>query len=106
MATILHIDEYTGKGQGYKTSNGKSPNTVYPKRVTTQPKLTVSGSSQQSAAVNASTAFVSIRPVGGAVYVALGANPTASATTKYLADGDVYDVHVDAGDKIAVINAT
>lgn len=101
MATLLHIDEYSAR----HTFGNPSPETVYPKRVTTQAKITVSVTSQQSSAVNAATAFVSLRPVGGAVYVEIGANPTASATSKYLPDGVSYDVDIDPGDKVAVINA-
>jgi hypothetical protein len=103
--TILHIDEYSAKGEVYSPNSGKTPDTVYPKLVTTQAQITTSGSSQQSAVVNAATAFVSLRPIGGNVYVKIGSNPTAANTSKFLVDGDAWDVDVNPGDKIAVIDA-
>ncbi len=102
--TTIYIDEYTGKAEGYSKTSGRSPETVYPKRVTSQ-KITVSASSQVSTVVNAKTAFVSIRVVDGPVYIEIGKTPTATANSKYLAYEDVYDVDVDEGDKVAVINA-
>ncbi len=104
MAT-LHIDEYSGKGVSYSRSSGVAPNTVHPKKVKTQAKITTSNASQQSAAVDEATAFVKIRPVGGNVYIKIGPNPTASAADTFLPDGEPYDIAVETGDKIAVINA-
>jgi hypothetical protein len=105
----LHIDEYNAKGESYSAESGRTPDTVYPKLVKTQNQITTSNASQPSAVFDDKTAFVSIRAVGGAVYVKIGKNPTALNTTtggsKYLADGDVWDVDVNEGERVAVIDA-
>lgn len=107
--TVLHIDEYNAKGEAYSTDHGRTPDTVYPKLVKTQNQITVSSSSQLSDAVDAQTAFVSIRPVGGNVYVKIGSNPVALNSaiggSKFLVDGDVWDKDINPGEKIAVIGA-
>jgi hypothetical protein len=66
LVTTLHIDEYNAKGETYSKFSGRAPDTVYPKLVTTQRKITTSNASKQSDPVNAAPAFVSIRPMGSA----------------------------------------
>jgi len=107
--TVLHIDEYNAKGESYSKESGRTPDTVYPRLVKTQDQITTSASSQVSDPFDEATAFISVRPIGGNVYVKIGSNPTALNTptggSKYMADGDAWDVDINPGDKIAVIDA-
>ncbi len=67
--------------------------------------VTSSGTSAQSAAAPIACA-TRIHAVDAAVYVKTGANPTAAAGDDwYVASGGTLDLFVNAGDKVAVINA-
>lgn len=100
MAT-LYITEYGGAAvfKGNAVAG-------YTNELTTQ-TVSTSGASAQSAAFNASTKVVRIKPVGGAVHVTVGSNPTATTSKTHLGDGEVYDYCGDdlPGLKVAVIDA-
>jgi acyl dehydratase len=68
-----------------------------------QAPITTSGTSQQSAAFAGDTKWIAISSEA-AVRVALGTNPTASATTRYVTAGMSY-LAVTGGTKIAVRDA-
>ena len=76
-----------------------------PAGITVQTAITTSGTSQQSAAFASTTKYIDVISVGGAVYIAVGSDPTASSSTFYLTADKHYDFEVKAGDKIAVIDA-
>lgn len=74
--------------------------------ITDQTQITVSGSSQQSAAFNAQTRFILIT-TDGIVSLVFGANPTALQTTSIRLPADaVYFTGVVPGQKLAVISNT
>lgn len=102
MATF-RIHEFAGTG--YK---GGSVIPVYDatQAQIAQTAITTSGTSQQSAAFNANTTIINVQTDGN-VYISIGANPTAASTTIYLpiTSGFGVDFVVNAGDKIAVIDA-
>jgi hypothetical protein len=73
---------------------------------TDQTAITTSGSSQQSAAFASTTSLVRVSASGGAVRVQFGANPTATANSLYLKDGDSFDyASLGIASKVAVIDA-
>lgn len=77
----------------------------YGLRVTNTIKRTVSTSSAQTAATNASTEYV--RLIADAqVFVAFGANPTATTSSTYLAANNEEIFKIDGGMKIAAIVAS
>ena len=96
MAT-LYIEEYDSLPIDANGNNLP----VLPVLVTNQ-KVTIAGASAQSAAVNGKTKWVRIK-TDTACQFAIGSNPTASATSMFLAVSGVEDRAVQPGDKIAVI---
>ena len=97
MAT-LYIKEYQSmkkEDQGYMSGPGP---------LITQQKVTIAGTSAQSAALNGKTKFVIIESDIPCQYE-IGANPTASATSRYLsANNRMLEPDVIGGtSKIAVI---
>lgn len=100
MATF-YINEFSDVG--YKQG---STIPTYGGTQVDQPAITTSGSSQQSAAFNTATEVVRVKAVGGAVLVNFGANPTATANSTHLADGEVFEYFTGGvAGKVAVINA-
>lgn len=99
MATFT-INEYGGVGQ---SMGGVIP--VFSNHITDQTAITTSASSQQSAAFNDRTGIVNVTAVGGAVRIKFGADPTATATSHYLPDGESLQYYTEGGDKVAVIDA-
>lgn len=75
--------------------------------IVTAQTISVTASSTQTAAINASTKRIVISPAGNDVWVAIGANPTASiggAGCLYLADGSQsVPLTVSANTKVAAI---
>jgi hypothetical protein len=69
--------------------------------------ITSSGTSQATTATAASTDVARITSSGGAIWVKVGATPTAAAGSDHLVpDGGALDlVNLQVGDKIAVIDA-
>jgi len=103
MGTFTII-EYAGHG----VQGGTPIQVAYEPAITEQSAITTSASSQQSAALNASTSVVLVQTTS-TVRFKVGTNPTASATTsrRLAADQEVY-FYVTRGSnlKIAVIDAT
>lgn len=101
MATF-RIDEYPTIG----AQNDDVMPVPYADGMVTQTAITTSGTSQQSAAFNAETTLIEVESIGTAVYIALGTDPTASSTTKYLAADRIYNFAVPKGEswKVAVID--
>jgi hypothetical protein len=100
MATFT-INEFTSVG----FAKG-STIPAYAGDQTDQTAITTSGTSQQSAAFSTATNLVRVTSVGGAVRIKFGSNPTATATSLYLADGDSFN-YCTSGQayKVAVIDA-
>ncbi len=73
--------------------------------VTDQTPITLSGSSQQSAAFNGATRFIMLSSDGIFSY-AVGVNPTATVDQKRVPAGQIIYVGVQPGHKIAVITQT
>ena len=69
--------------------------------ITSQTALTASGTSAQSATVNAATTVVCVQS-DEAVYVATGSNPTATTNDYRIAAGGEQFFTVKASDKVAV----
>jgi hypothetical protein len=69
--------------------------------VTTQTAITLSGTSQQSAAFAATTRFIKVWTDAEAVYALCGSNPTATTASPPLERGTTI-LPVVAGQKIAV----
>jgi hypothetical protein len=69
--------------------------------VTVQAALTLSESSQQSAAFDAFTTFICVSTEAACTF-AVGADPTASADSELLSAGESRYLGVRPGDKIAV----
>jgi len=100
MATFT-INEFSGVGYAQGSTIP-----AYAGEQTDQTAITTSGASQQSAVFAATTKAVRITSTGGAVRVKFGVNPTATAASMYLADGESFDyVSSGAGWRVAVINA-
>ena len=101
MATF-EIDEYQGAAHDLGSAVD-----AYTAPITTQTPITTSASSQQTAVFNTNTGLVTFTANGGAVRVAIGANPTATATSKHLNNGQVWDVQIPEGQsyRAAVIDA-
>ena len=100
MATF-YINEFSDVG--YKQG---STIPTFAGAQTDQTPITTSGTSQQSSAFATTTKVVRIKPVGGAVLVNFGSNPTATTSSMYLADGESFDYFSgEAGYKVAVIDA-
>ncbi len=66
-------------------------------------KVTIAGTSAQSAAFNANTTFVRVY-AEGACSIAFGTNPTADTTLKQMAAGQSEFFGVVGGHKLAVIS--
>lgn len=71
----------------------------------TSQKINTSGTSQQSSAVGSTCSLVRIK-ASEDCYIAIGADPTASATTCHVWSGIVEYFAIKAGDKVAVIQDT
>jgi hypothetical protein len=68
--------------------------------------VTSSGTSAQTTGDAAEDCYVRIFAIDGAIYAKTGPNPTAAAGDEwYIASGDLLDLAVNAGDKVAVIDA-
>lgn len=67
--------------------------------------IAIGAASGQSAAFNAATDMIVISKIDANCRIAVGANPVASAATRYLAAGGEYAFSVEPGDKLAVIAA-
>jgi hypothetical protein len=80
--------------------------TNYGLRVTNTIKRTVSTSSAQTAATNASTEYVRLIADTNGVFVAFGSNPTATTSSTYLAANNEEIFKIDGGMKIAAIVAS
>ena len=80
--------------------------TNYGLRVTNTIKRTVSTSSAQTAATNASTEYVRLIADTDGVFVAFGSNPTATTSSTYLAANNEEIFKIDGGMKIAAIVAS
>ena len=100
MATF-EVDQYQSPSYSYGSGSG-----VYSGLIDTE-QVTTSASSAQSAVFNDNTGMISVQAIGGAVRVEVGTNPTATATSKYLQDGENWDYEVPKGQsyRIAVIDA-
>lgn len=73
---------------------------------TDQTAITTSGTSQQSAAFGSTTGAVRVTVSGGDVRIKFGVNPTSTAASLLLADGNSFDYFSGgAGNKVAVIDA-
>lgn len=97
----LTINEFDGIG--YEKG---STIPAYAGEQTDQTAITTSGTSQQSAAFNTATKAVRVAVSGGNVRIKFGTNPTATAASMLLADGDSFDyVSSGAPVKVAVIDA-
>lgn len=100
MAT-LYIDEYSDMAAVTGVSgDGRMP--IHGTLIANQ-KVTVAGSSNQSAVLNANTKFVTLWSDVNCQWEE-GSNPTASATSRYLHAGVPWEGLVTAGNKIAVIS--
>ena len=88
-------------GIGHAQESAQIP--MYPP-VATQSPISISGTSQQSAAINASTRFVLIE-TDGACHFAVGENPTATTNNERMAADASRYIGVTPGHKIAVIAA-
>lgn len=79
---------------------------VLPLHEVTVQAISTSGTSAQSAALQATTRFVRLAP-STAVHIATGTDPTASSATTYMPAGTVetFEVQPGASYKIAVIDA-
>ena len=91
----------TTAGIGHAEESAQIP--MYPP-VATQSPITLSGTSQQSAAINAATRFVLIE-TDGACHFAVGDNPTATTNNERLAADAHRFIGITPGHKIAVIAA-
>src|SRR5688500_3558794 len=99
MSTVW-IEEYSALGTDQHGRTISAPSA--PSLVANQ-AITLSGSSQQSAAFNAATQYIRIHSDAACNY-AVGSNPTASSSTSHLPSGVIIDLVVTAGNKIAVIS--
>lgn len=100
MATIT-INEFNGIGYEHGSTIP-----VFAGDQTDQAAITTSGTSQQSAAFSSGTKVARVTAAGGAVRIKFGANPTATAASLYLADGDSFDFFTGGSTvKVAVIDA-
>jgi ferric-dicitrate binding protein FerR (iron transport regulator) len=100
MATFT-IHEFTDVG--YKQG---STIPAFAGEQTDQTAITTSGTSQQSAAFAATTGAVRVTVTGGDVRIKFGEDPTATAASLLLADGESFDYFSGgAGGKVAVIDA-
>lgn len=100
MATVT-INEFpnTGVQQGCVVPIFSGPQTD-------QAAITSSGTSQQSSTFAVSTEIVNISSYGGPVRVAFGSNPTATANSLLISDGQsIQYAPIGGTDKVAVINA-
>jgi len=96
MAT-LYIEEYQEMGQDHK-GNAIPGGKV----LITNQKFSVSGTSAQSAALNASTRFVRL-VADATIQWKEGENPTADSNSRYLPSGVVEYFCVTGGNKIAAV---
>jgi hypothetical protein len=97
---VLFISEYAEQARdlrGYLVAAGQEPTLA-------EQQVAIGGSSTQSAALNAKTAFVRVH-TDAVCYVAFGTNPTASSSQKRLAANSTEFFGVPAGKafKVAVI---
>ena len=97
MAT-LYIEEYDNMP---RDANGQVL-PIVPIPITNQ-KVTIAGTSAQSAATDGKTKFVRLFSDTACQY-AIGSNPTASATSLFLAANVPVDRQITGGQKIAVIS--
>ncbi len=69
--------------------------------------ITSGAGSTQSAPLNSKAENVTIKSIGGAVWVSVGPNPTAAIGTHWhIGDGETLSLgSVRAGDRVAVIDA-
>ena len=73
---------------------------------TDQASITTSATSQQSAVFAATTKVVSVNASGGDVRIKFGQNPTATAASLLLTNGNSFDyVTNGAANRVAVIDA-
>lgn len=97
---VLFVSEYAEQARdlrGYLVAAGQEPTLA-------EQQVAVGGSSTQSAAFNAKTAFVRVH-TDAVCYVAFGTSPTASSSQKRLAANSTEFFGVPAGKafKVAVI---
>ena len=74
--------------------------------ITAQTPITTSGTSQQSAAFTEGNKLAVIEAIGGAVHVQAGTTPTATTSSVWMAADRPLTIKINAGDKIAVIDAS
>lgn len=73
---------------------------------TDQTAITSSGTAQQSAVFGINTKVVVVSAYGGSVRLAFGSNPTATANSLLLSDGQSREYAPIGGvDKVSIINA-
>lgn len=73
------------------------------KRLGTVTVITMSGSSQQTAAVGSQTRQVRIATAGQPGHFLIGTDPTAAATSHVIGAGCVDYVAINPGEKVAVL---
>ncbi len=78
----------------------------YGLRVTNTIKRTVNTGSQQTAATDASTEYVRVVSDTDGVFIAFGANPTATTSSTILGAYDPEIFKIDGGMKVAAIVAS
>ena len=96
MATDVYIEEYATLTAVYGS------NIHLPAQPTTVQKISATGTSGQSAAFAATTHFVCVIP-RGTVCGALGANPTATSSSRFFPTNVPRFMEVTPGEKLALI---
>lgn len=97
MAT-LYISEYAGIGFGNNQNLPVEPPLA-------EQTVSVSGTSAQSSAFNASTRFIRVH-TDAICSILIGSNPTATTAKKRMAADQTEYFAVNGGDKIAAITNT
>ena len=102
--TKLYITEFTGMQTAAAVGHAQESAPVAKLPSIGTAGITPSGTSQQSAAINAATTIVRLK-AKVACHVLVGLNPVATTNDMPLDVGDVEYFGVKPGDKIAVIAA-